>query len=124
MTGTEEVMNTHATNLRDELASTETRLPPLMQSLMEEIRSHKGVETEEKDNTRYVVHANVENLHGTAFSNPLSKQEATNALWQLGKALNNPEVRAVMIGDFLVPVDRIHYVYVDENWEGEGGGGE
>ena len=112
MTTTEDITNTHATNLRDEQAPTGEGMAPGVWDFIQNVLAY-----EDEDEAQYMVRASVENMYRSAFTEALSYGEALSVLHELEEKLNNPEVRAVMIGDFLVPVDRIRYVYMDEAWE-------
>ena len=66
MTATEEVINTHETNLRDEYQPTGEGMAPGVWDFIKNALAH-----EDEDEASYMVHASVENLYGGAFTEAL-----------------------------------------------------
>lgn len=117
MTTTEEIMNTHATNLRDEYQATRLAIPPRIRAIADLMNKDKILE--EEGDARYMVCADIAGACETVCTDALTEREATSLLYDLGEKLNNPDVRAVIIGDSLIPVDNILHVYVDTYWPGD-----
>lgn len=117
MTTTAEVMNTHATNLRDEHQATRLAIPPRIRTIADLINKDKILE--EEGGARYMVCADIGGVYGGACTDALTEREAMSLLYDLGEKLNNPDVRAVIIGDSLIPVGNILHVYVDTYWPGD-----
>lgn len=117
MSTTEEVMNAHATNLRDEHQATRLPIPPRIRAIADLINKDKILE--EEGGARYMVRADIGGVYGGACTDALTEREAMSLLYDLGEKLNNPNVRAVIIGDSLIPVGNILHVYVDTYWPGD-----
>lgn len=122
MTTTEEIMNTHATNLRDEHQAARLAMPPRIRAIADLINKDKILE--EEGDARYMVCADVGGVYGGACTDALTEREAMSLLYDLGEKLNNPDVRAVIIGDSLIPVGNILHVYLDTYWPGDEEGGD
>ena len=114
MADTEEVMNTHATNLRDEQAATGVGLAP---GVWEFIKN--TLAREEEDDTLCILEAYVDGVREGLCTDALTEREAASFLLELEAKLNNPDVRAVIIGDHLIPVDRLLSVSVEAYWAGD-----
>lgn len=117
MTTTEEIMSTHATNLRDEHQDARLAIPPRIRAIADLINKDKILE--EEGDARYMVCADIAGACETVCTDALTEREAMSLLYDLGEKLNNPDVRAVIIGDSLIPVGNILQVYVDTYWPGE-----
>lgn len=117
MTTTKEIMNTHATNLRDEYQATRLAIPPRIRAIADLMNKDKILE--EEGDARYMVCADIGGVYGGACTDALTEREAMSLLYDLGEKLNNPDVRAVIIGDSLIPVGNILHVYVDTYWPGD-----
>ena len=114
MTTTEEIMSTHATNLRDEHQNARLAIPPRIRAIADLISKDKILE--EEGDARYMVCADIAGACETVCTDALTEREAMSLLYDLGEKLNNPDVRAVIIGDSLIPVGNILQVYVDTYW--------
>ena len=117
MTTTEEIMSTHATNLRDEHQDARLAIPPRIRAIADLINKDKILE--EEGDARYMVCADIAGACETVCTDALTEREAMSLLYDLGEKLNNPDVRAVIIGDSLIPVGNILQVYVDTYWPGD-----
>lgn len=117
MTTTEEIMSTHATNLRDEHQDARLAIPPRIRAIADLINKDKILE--EEGDARYMVCADTAGACETVCTDALTEREAMSLLYDLGEKLNNPDVRAVIIGDSLIPVGNILQVYVDTYWPGD-----
>lgn len=117
MTTTKEIMNTHATNLRDEHQDARLAIPPRIRAIADLINKDKILE--EEGDARYMVCADIAGACETVCTDALTEREAMSLLYDLGEKLNNPDVRAVIIGDSLIPVGNILQVYVDTYWPGD-----
>lgn len=117
MTTTKEIMNTHATNLRDEYQDARLAIPPRIRAIADLINKDKILE--EEGDARYMVCADIAGACETVCTDALTEREAMSLLYDLGEKLNNPDVRAVIIGDSLIPVGNILHVYVDTYWPGD-----
>ena len=119
MTATEEIINTHATNLRNEHAPTGEGMAPGVWDFIKNALAH-----EDEDEAQYMVCADIAGACETVCTDALTEREAMCLLYDLGEKLNNPDVRAVIIGDSLIPVGNILHVYVDTYWPGDEEGGD
>lgn len=122
MTTAEEIMNAHATNLRDEHQDARLAIPPRIRAIADLINKDKILE--EEGDARYMVCADIAGACETVCTDALTEREAMSLLYDLGEKLNNPDVRAVIIGDSLIPVGNILQVYVDTYWPGDEEGGD
>lgn len=117
MTATKEIMNAHATNLRDEHQDARLAIPPRIRAIADLINKDKILE--EEGDARYMVCADIAGACETVCTDALTEREAMSLLYDLGEKLNNPDARAVIIGDSLIPVGNILHVYVDNYWPGD-----
>lgn len=85
MTTTEEIMSTHATNLRDEHQDARLAIPPRIRAIADLINKDKILE--EEGDARYMVCADIAGACETVCTDALTEREAMSLLYDLGENL-------------------------------------